>query len=240
MSSVLHISESATHVAKNVAADLAAMVQRNVPFHLVLSGGSTPKLLFEQLAAQYRESIPWGNVHLWWGDERCVAPDHEDSNYKMTKETLLRGIILPPDNVHRIKGEADPASEALRYAEEISRLVPVSEGLPVFDLILLGLGADGHTASIFPDHMELLHVEEWTAVATHPDSGQQRISLTGKVLNRAKNIAFLITGEGKADRAADIFEEKEGSEVYPASHIKPVPGKLVWYLDRAAAKSLRV
>ncbi|MDP5168614.1 MAG: 6-phosphogluconolactonase [Bacteroidia bacterium] len=239
MSSTLHISQSPIHVAKNVASDIAAMVVRGKPFHIALSGGSTPKLLFEQLAANYRESIPWGDVHLWWGDERCVPPSDEQSNYRMTKESLLKGVILPPGNVHRIKGESDPEEEAKRYASEMAKGIPTQDGLPIFDLVLLGLGTDGHTASIFPPQMDLLTVPEWTAVAIHPESGQQRISITGKVINRARKVAFLVTGESKAEKVSEIFEEKDGSEVYPASHIAPSPGDLIWYIDRAAAKMLR-
>lgn len=239
MSSVVHISQTPILVAKNVAADLANSVKRGVPFHIALSGGSTPKLLFEYLAEHYRESIPWGDVHLWWGDERCVEPDHPDSNYLMTKESLLRGVILPPGNVHRIKGENDPSEEAARYADEMNRTIPSRDGIPVFDLIYLGLGTDGHTASIFPDRMELLTESSFTDVAIHPESGQKRVSLTGPVLNHATKVAFLVTGESKAERVSEIFEQKDGSELLPASHIHPVHGDLIWYLDRAAAKSLR-
>lgn len=239
MSSVVHISQTSVLVAKNVAADLANSVKRGVPFHIALSGGSTPKLLFEYFAQHYRESIPWGDVHLWWGDERCVAPDHPESNYLMTKESLLRGVILPPGNVHRIKGEIDPEEEAARYADEMKRTIPMKDGLPVFDLIYLGLGTDGHTASIFPDRMDLLTESNFTAIAIHPESGQKRVSLTGPVINHAAKVAFLVTGESKAERVSEIFEQKDGSELLPASHIHPVHGDLIWYLDRAAAKSLR-
>lgn len=239
MSSVVHISLTPSLVAKNVAADLANTVKRGVPFHIALSGGSTPKLLFEYLAVHYKESIPWGDVHLWWGDERCVAPDHPESNYLMTKESLLRGVILPPGNVHRIKGESDPQEEALRYENEMKRSIPLKDGLPVFDLIYLGLGTDGHTASIFPDRMDLLEEASFTAVAIHPESGQKRVSLTGPVINHAAKVAFLVTGESKAERVSEIFEQKDGSELLPASHIHPVHGDLAWYLDRPAATSLR-
>lgn len=239
MSSVVRISQTPSLVARNVADDLAAAVKRGETYHIALSGGSTPRLLFEYLSENYRESIPWGDVHLWWGDERCVAPDHEESNYRMTKETLLKGVILPPENVHRIKGENNPADEAVRYANEMKKIIPHKNDLPVFDMIYLGLGTDGHTASIFPDAMELLTVPELTAVATHPESGQNRISLTGPVLNNASNVAFLVTGASKAERVSEIFEKKDGSEKFPASHIDPVHGDLAWYLDRAAAKSLR-
>ncbi len=239
MSSVVHISQTPVLVAKNVAADLANSVKRGIPFHIALSGGSTPKLLFDYLAEHYRESIPWGDVHLWWGDERCVAPDHPESNYLMTKESLLRGVILPPGNVHRIKGENDPEEEAVRYADEMKRTIPMKDGLPVFDLIYLGLGTDGHTASIFPDRMDLLNESAVTAIAIHPESGQKRVSLTGPVINHAAKVAFLVTGEGKAEKVSEIFEQKDGSELLPASHIHPVHGDLTWYLDRPAATSLR-
>ncbi|MEL7342864.1 MAG: 6-phosphogluconolactonase, partial [Bacteroidota bacterium] len=174
-------------------------VNRGETYHIALSGGSTPRLLFEYLSEHFRESIPWGDVHLWWGDERCVPPDHEESNYLMTKETLLKGVILPPENVHRIKGENSPADEAVRYANEMKKSIPQKNDLPVFDLIYLGLGTDGHTASIFPDRMDLLTSTDLTAVASHPESGQTRISLTGPVLNNARKIAFLVTGASKAE-----------------------------------------
>lgn len=239
MSSVVRISQTPTLVAKNVADDLAAAVNRGETYHIALSGGSTPRLLFEYLSEHFRESIPWGDVHLWWGDERCVPPDHEESNYLMTKETLLKGVILPPENVHRIKGENSPFDEAVRYANEMKKSIPQKNDLPVFDLIYLGLGTDGHTASIFPDRMDLLTSTDLTAVASHPESGQTRISLTGPVLNNARNIAFLVTGASKAERVSEIFEKKDGSEKFPASYIDPTHGDLAWYLDRAAAKSLR-
>lgn len=239
MSSIVRISQTPLLVAKNAADDLATSVQRGETFHVALSGGSTPKMLFDYLAQHYRESIPWGDVHLWWGDERCVPPDHEESNYLMTKESLLKGVILPPENVHRIRGEASPVEEANRYAAEMTREIPLKNNIPVFDLVYLGLGTDGHTASIFPDRMELLTSTALTAVASHPESGQNRISLTGPVLNNARNVAFLVTGASKAERVSEIFEKKDGSESYPASYIDPTHGDLAWYLDRAAAKSLR-
>lgn len=239
MSSIVRISQTPLLVAKNAADDLATSVQRGETFHVALSGGSTPKMLFNYLAQHYRESIPWGDVHLWWGDERCVPPDHEESNYLMTKESLLKGVILPPENVHRIRGEASPVEEANRYAAEMTREIPLKNNIPVFDLVYLGLGTDGHTASIFPDRMELLTSTALTAVASHPESGQNRISLTGPVLNNARNVAFLVTGASKAERVSEIFEKKDGSESYPASYIDPTHGDLAWYLDRAAAKSLR-
>lgn len=235
----VHISHDPDLVAQNVAAAMAEMIQRDVPFHLALSGGSTPRRLFEYLAKHYRDSIPWGSVHLWWGDERCVPPRHEDSNYRMTKESLLSGVIIPPDNVHRILGENPPAQEAERYAMEMRKYMPMEAGLPKFDLIMLGLGEDGHTASIFPHQMELIDTDAWTAVAAHPDSGQQRISLTGRVINQAEAVFFLVTGAGKAERVVEILEDHEGSERYPARHIHPASNNFTWYLDRAAATKLR-
>ncbi len=119
------------------------------------------------------------------------------------------------------------------------RTIPLKDGLPVFDLIYLGLGTDGHTASIFPDRMDLIAEPGLTAVAIHPESGQKRISLTGPVINHASKVAFLVTGESKAERVSEIFEQKDGSDLLPASHIHPIHGDLIWYLDRTAAQSLR-
>ncbi len=204
------------------------------PFTVALSGGSTPKILFEHLAENYRDTIDWQHVHFFWGDERCVPPDDADCNFKMTDETLFQHINIPKENIHRILGEADPAAEAERYAAEIQQFVKIEGGWPRFDLVILGIGGDGHTASIFPDQMELLASDKICEVATHPESGQQRISLTGRVIDNARKVAFLVTGAGKKSVVEEIRERTGAWESYPASHVK-ASEDLYWFLDENAA-----
>ncbi|MEO0583608.1 MAG: 6-phosphogluconolactonase [Bacteroidota bacterium] len=236
MNPVVHIYPSKTEAASAFAQTLSEQIAaKEGHFHLALSGGSTPKLLFTLLAENYRNEIPWGKVHLWWGDERCVPPEHEESNYRMTKEFLLFSINIPQGNIHRVRGEDRPDREAIRYEEEIKAHLESKDGWPVFDMIMLGMGGDGHTASIFPDNLSLLDSPQTCAVAIHPDSGQKRVTLTGKVINQAKEVAFLVTGASKKEKVQAILGKEEGSKAYPAAHIQPVEGNLSWYLDEAAA-----
>jgi 6-phosphogluconolactonase len=209
------------------------VVKKKGSYSVALSGGSTPKLLFQHLAEKHRDSIPWEKVHFFWGDERCVPPDDAASNFKMTAETLLRHIDIPQENIHRIRGEAGPVLEAERYAAEILEYVPIKNAWPAFDLVMLGMGEDGHTASIFPHQMELLDSTKICAVAAHPLSGQQRITLTGKVINKADKVAFLITGHSKQKVLKAIREKTGHWETYPAAHIR-AEGDLYWFLDASA------
>ncbi|WP_258104559.1 6-phosphogluconolactonase [Marinoscillum sp. MHG1-6] len=229
-----YIFDSSAEVAKAFADFYLEHSNDAQPYHVALSGGSTPKILFDLIAKDYVDKFSWSNIHFWWGDERCVAPDDDDSNYKMTKERLLDNIDIPEANIHRILGENDPAGEAVRYGQEIEQFLPQTNGLPKFDLIILGMGPDGHTASIFPHEMELLDAESVCAVATHPESGQKRVSLTGKVINNAAQIAFLVTGANKFEKVDSIFEKKEDHKLYPAAYIRPSNGELSWFLDQAA------
>lgn len=206
---------------------------------VALSGGSTPKLLFEELAANYSEKIDWKRIHFFWGDERCVPADDAESNYGVAKSLLLNKIEIPAPNVHRVRGEAPPADERVRYEQEIIGFVKKNEhGVPAFDLILLGMGGDGHTASIFPHQIELLDSPNVCEVATHPDSGQQRITLTGKVLRAGSRIAYLITGSGKAEVLAEVMQQRGDWKSYPVSHIENA-GPMQLYLDDSAAAKIR-
>lgn len=203
--------------------------------HIALSGGSTPKLLFAELAEKYGNQINWSEVHIYWGDERCVPPSHEESNYKMTRKLLLDHIEIPISNIHRIKGEDNPEAEAVRYEDLIKSSTGASR--PSFDLIILGMGEDGHTASIFPHQMPLLESDQLCSVATHPESGQKRVTMTGNLLNMAKHVLFLVTGKSKKQKVRQIFRKEGPYLSYPASHIMPT-GKLEWYLDQEAASEL--
>lgn len=233
-----NISKTPQAVAEAFADHFIALARANNTLSVALSGGSTPKILFDLLAEHHANSIDWSNVHFYWGDERCVPPTDGDSNYKMTVDHLLSKIDFPEQNVHRVLGENAPEKEALNYAEQITGDLPSVNGLPQFDLIILGMGGDGHTASIFPHEIELLDSENVCAVATHPESGQKRITLTGKVINNAKEVCFLVTGAGKTEKIDEIFHQSGDWKSYPASYIQPAFGKLTWFMDEAAAEKL--
>jgi len=222
-------------VALNFSRYLAILIAEHETTHIALSGGSTPKVVFDELATNFQSDIDWQGVQLYWGDERCVAPTDDDSNYKMTLEHLISKIDIPKENIHRIKGENEPEYEAHRYGEKLSEKLPKANGLPQFDLVILGMGDDGHTASIFPHEIALWDSKHYCEVATHPESGQKRVSLTGKIINNSKVVAFLVTGEGKADKVQEILEKRNGYEKYPASLVRPKSDKVIWFLDAAAA-----
>ncbi|TAE57686.1 MAG: 6-phosphogluconolactonase, partial [Bacteroidetes bacterium] len=167
--------------------------------------------------------------------ERCVPPDHAESNYRMTVEHLLEPLGIPEYQIHRMRGEADPETEARRAGAEILEYVPGHNGLPRFDLLMLGMGTDGHTLSIFPHQMELLRDPRICAIGIHPESGQQRITLTGPVAAQAARIAFLVTGAAKAPIIQAIQEGLPESQHYPAAHIRAQSGELHWFMDVAAA-----
>ncbi|NOZ61376.1 MAG: 6-phosphogluconolactonase [Calditrichaeota bacterium] len=203
---------------------------------VALSGGSTPARFFAALTRLDRMTpIPWDIVQFFWGDERCVAPDHEESNFGMAKKLLFDHVAIPEKNIHRIKGEADPEHEALRYRKLIEKFVPqTADGFPRFDWIFLGMGEDGHTASIFPDADAVKIKNEWTTVARHPQSGQQRITLTLPVINRAERITFLVTGKKKAALTQKILAKNPSAKSLPASKVSAEFGIVEWYLDSEA------
>lgn len=232
------IYRSKEEVAEKFSRFLVSKIAVAKTFHLALSGGSTPKIVFKVLASHFKEDIEWSNVHIYWGDERCVPPNDNESNYKMTVDYLISKINIPVDNIHRIKGEEEPKLEAKRYATLLDDLLPDKLGLPQFDLVILGMGDDGHTASIFPHELELWGSPDNCEVAIHPESGQKRVSITGRIINNAKTVAFLVTGASKAEKVKIIIDREEGYLQYPASHVSPSTKDLIWFLDAAAAAKL--
>ncbi|MFK7773154.1 MAG: 6-phosphogluconolactonase [Saprospiraceae bacterium] len=229
-----HIFKNNEAVAAAFADFLKKEIAKTEKINIALSGGSTPKVLFDILAKKYADKIDWKKVHFYWGDERCVAPTDEESNYKMTNEKLLQHINIPPGNIHRVLGENDPTEEVDRYGKLIEWNLFLKDGLPIFDLIILGMGSDGHTASIFPHQIELLSAAETCAVAIHPESGQRRITLTGNVINAAKQIHFLVTGASKTSVIKEIFSKKGSYKTYPAAAIE----KAEWWMDEQAGAEI--
>ncbi len=225
-------------VAERFSAYFAELVKEYGTFHVALSGGSTPRLIFDVLAEQYGDIIDWSQIQFYWGDERCVLPTDEQSNFKMTQDHLFSKIKVPKENIHRVLGENQPMGEAMRYANLLEINLDRVADIPQFDLVLLGMGDDGHTASIFPHEMELWNAEDHCVVATHPDSGQKRVSINGKVINKAKEVIFLVTGDTKAEKVKEIQQREGDYKKYPASWVQPESGKLTWFMDEAAAALL--
>ncbi len=239
MSAEVKIFADSSAVAAGFAADFAELVQANgrENFTVALSGGSTPRILFERWTRQFADRIDWSLIHFFWGDERFVAPDDGDSNFGVAKSLFLDNISIPVANIHRALGESDPELERQRYEKEVLTHVEIGDvGLPRFDLVILGMGDDGHTASIFPHESQFLQSSRICEVATHPDTSQRRITLTGPVLNAAARVAFLITGSSKAGVLAQVINRSGDYDRYPASHVN-VPDQC-FYLDRAAASAL--
>ncbi|MEC7771197.1 MAG: 6-phosphogluconolactonase [Bacteroidota bacterium] len=234
----LKIYKDKQEVAEQFSSYFVDQLKDKDAFHVALSGGSTPKIVFDVLADNFADKVDWSNVHFYWGDERCVPPSDDESNYKMTVEHLFSKIEVPKENINRILGEKNPVNEAMRYANLLEIDLDRVEGTPQFDLVILGMGDDGHTASIFPHEIELWDSEDHCVVATHPGSGQKRVSINGKVINAAKEVAFLVTGASKAEKVKAVVEKTEGSDAYPASLVNPSSGNLVWFLDKEAAAKL--
>jgi len=227
--------------AKGFTARAAEAVSARGRFTAALSGGKTPVALYTLLAkAPFVSQIPWSHVHLFWGDERCVPPDHGDSNYRMTREFLLDHVPIPPANVHRMQGDMDPVEAAARYEKQLRDFfAPHGEALPVFDFILLGLGEDGHTASLFPGTRAIRESSRWV-VGHHVDAHKGwRITLTPSVINAARTVVFIAAGAGKAAVLKEILEGPFRPDTLPAQIVKPAGGTLLWMLDREAAAQLK-
>jgi 6-phosphogluconolactonase len=210
-------------------------------FTVALSGGSTPKGLYSRLAqAGYRERIPWCGIHFFWGDERCVPPDHPESNYRMVYESLLSKIDVLAENVHRMKGEKEPAVAAAEYEAELKNCFNLPAGsLPRFDLVLLGIGEDGHTASLFPGSDALDETERLVVAPFVEKLGAHRLTLTLPVLNHAAQIDFLVAGQSKGDVLKELLEVKGESSRLPAARIQPRDGQLFWFITQDAAEKLK-
>jgi 6-phosphogluconolactonase len=211
--------------------------QKEGDFCVALSGGSTPKVWFEELAKNHKKDIPWEKVHFYWGDERCVPPLDEESNFGMTKKYLLDHVHIPPQNIHRIHGELAPELAAKNYENDLVQNLTMDR-FPIFDLVILGMGDDGHTASIFPHQIALWDSSNSCVIAAHPVSGQQRISISGGVINNARAVAFLATGKNKTKKVSEIIHKKPIAVNYPASLVAPKKGLLRWFLDSSAAQNL--
>jgi len=229
--------------AERFAASAELGVARSGSFRVVLSGGATPRGLYEILARgdlPFRARVPWAKSEFFWGDERPVPPDHPDSNYRMAREALLSRLPVAETNIHRIRGEAARAEDAAREYESIlrTRLAPPPGEGPGFDLVLLGLGPDGHTASLFPGSAALNEPGRLVSAPWVEKLGTHRITLTPAAINSASAVLFLVSGAEKAKALAAVLEGPERIDLLPAQAIRPKGGELTFLVDRAAAGEL--
>ena len=212
-------------------------IKHHAGFSIALSGGSTPKTLYELLATPiYSERVDWSNVHVFWGDERCVPPDDIESCYRMARETLLDHVPISPANIRRIQGEIPPEEAATKYERLLHHFF--GNQSPRFDLILLGMGDDGHTASLFPGTKALSEEKRWV-IENYVEAKQMwRITLTKTAINAAANLIFLVSGAGKAERLRQVLEGNYERDKLPSQLIRPENGSLLWLVDQDAAALL--
>jgi 6-phosphogluconolactonase len=238
----VHIFGDAETVARAVASRFAELAEESVVargrFAVALSGGSTPRRIYELLSgAEYAPRFEWSKVHVFFGDERAVPPDDAESNYRMARASLLSRVCIPSENVHRMIGEGDAAANARLYEDEL-RVFFGGDALPRFDLVMLGLGDDGHTASLFPGTHALEESGAWVVANWIEKLGVYRLTLTARVINNAAHILFVVTGAGKAERLREVVKGARDPRRLPAQMIRSVDGTLDWYVDQAAASKL--
>lgn len=245
MEKIVYIHNTIEELNNTVAADIAEILievcrlQGNA--YLALSGGSTPTGVYKALAQnQFRYSIPWGSVHFFWGDERCVPPDDPESNFRLAYDNLLKNIPVNPENIHRIKGELSPREAASDYTKLLSEFAQGDYQWPIFDVAVMGMGEDGHTASLFPgkfnrgeDKKPVIPVS-----ATYQNRPANRVTLTPLVFNSARNVVFLVAGEAKADTLQKALSDQIDLKNIPVQRIQATAGNVIWHVDLAAGKYL--
>jgi len=224
------------------AADLfAGVAQESIRqrgrFTAALSGGNTPRIVNQEISARLADQLDWSRIFIFFGDERPVPPDHPESNYRMARESLLEKVPIPSENVHRIPSEKDPQEAAKEYEADLRAVFPAPMDFPVFDLIFLGMGEDGHTASLFPNSPALQEEERWVVKNRVERLETDRITLTLPVINRARNVIFLVAGASKAPALKQVLEGPPDPARYPSQSVLP-RGRLVWLVDHAAASLL--
>jgi len=231
--------ETLSRYAANLFAGQAArsIAERN-QFLVALNGGSTPNRLFQLLGTEFRDNMDWGKIHVFWGDERCVPPEDEGSSYGQAREILLSRVPIPDSNIHRIKGEYEPAEASREYSRILKEYASPPLEWPRFDLVYLGMGEDGHTASLFPGSPVDISEPTLPVTAQYQDRPANRVTLTPVVFNSARMVVFMATGEKKAITLAEVLSDRYNAEQYPAQRIKPKDGRLIWLLDKDAASKL--
>ncbi len=238
----------AEQISRAAAAEFVRLAREAIAargrFTVAMAGGSTPKRMYELLADEpLRDEVEWSKVEFFWGDERAVPPDHKDSNFLTADEALLRKLALLPERVHRMQADrADRDAAAADYQRELARVFGADPNgpPPAFDLVLLGMGPDGHTASLFPGNAALRETNRWAVPVAHaPKPPPDRLTLTYPILNAARQVLFLVGGADKAPVLAEVLEGCDDAERLPSQSVRPTEGKLTWFLDRAATARLK-
>jgi 6-phosphogluconolactonase len=240
----LKVFGDAAELERDAAIRLVAKARASVAgqgtFSVALAGGSTPRRLYSLLAYEkepFRQQLPWGQMHFFWGDERCVSPDHADSNYRMANAAMLSRVPVPAENVHRIQAEnRDVVWAAEAYSEELRKVLDGKDaGMPRLDLVLLGMGPDGHTASLFPGSAALQEQRRWVVANWVEKFKSNRVTITAPLLNHAALVIFLVQGAEKAQVLREVLHGDYQPDLYPSQLIRPVDGECLWLVDRAAA-----
>lgn len=232
----IEIFDSKEELSREFGNMIVNLCKERETVNIALSGGNTPKAIFDLISVEYKNLIDWNKIRLFWVDERCVATTHPESNYGMTLNHLLSKVPVPKDNIFRMEAENEPLKAALDYSDILKSKLPQRNNLPYTDITLLGLGDDGHTASIFPHEMYLWNSHNLCEIANHPQTGQKRITLTGSIINNSAQIVFIVTGKQKSFKTLEILKKTGGYMNYPASLVKR--SRSIWLIDREAAEKL--
>ncbi len=233
-------SDTLSHQAAQFTIRIAAeSIVTHGRFMIALAGGSTPKKLYALLASEpYRSQVDWALVEVFWGDERCVPPDDSESNFRMAQETLLSKVPIPASQIHRMPADqSDREAASQAYVTEMRHTFGTG-GIPGFDLIQLGMGPEGHTASLFPHQASLHERERLVLPVTTPKPPPDRLTFTPPLLNAARHVLFLVTGSEKADAVHAVLEGEYNPDEYPAQIVRPTSGEVTWMLDTTAASKL--
>jgi 6-phosphogluconolactonase len=237
----IHVFKDVAELCESTANFIIELANESIALHgqfvLALSGGSTPNELYKLLATEeYKKRMPWEKTIIFWGDERCVGLDDKLNNAYVARTLLLNNINIPPENIYPIPVNLPPAEAAIQYEEQIRYYF--NGNLPIFDLIFLGLGENAHTASLFPGTEVLHEKKHWVKEVYVEEQKMYRVTMTAKLINKARNIVFLVTGEKKAAVLKTILDSPYQPEIYPAQLIKPIDGNLYWYVDKEAAAEI--
>ncbi len=226
------------HAAQIFVEQAARALNDHARFLVALNGGGTPTRLFQLLAAEYRDKFDWSKTHIFWGDERCVPPDDAGSSYGQARDAFLSHVPIPAENIHRVDTSLLPAEAAKEYALLLSQFSTSHFSFPRFDLVYLGMGEDGHTASLFPGSPVHLTETVIPITAQYQDRPANRVTLTQQVFNQAHMVVFMATGEKKAVTLAEVLSDRYNPTQYPAQRIDPQDGQLIWLADESAAGRL--
>lgn len=226
------------HAARLFVEQSAQATKERGRFLAALNGGSTPARLLQLLATEYHDEVNWGAVHVFWGDERCVPQDEPGSSYGQARDMLLSHVSIPDSNIHRVKGELEPAEASRDYAHTLSGFASPPFEFPRFDLVYLGMGEDGHTASLFPGSPVDVTEPTLPVTANYQDRPANRVTMTPPVFNQARLVVFMATGEKKANTLAEVLSDRYNPSLYPAQRIEPKDGPQIWLVDEDAAAKL--